>query len=112
MTTLTIASRYKGPPESGNGGYVCGLIATSLQVDIRVRLVAPPPLETPLELAPDGEGQWVLSSAAGPVARAVAGRCDVLEVGGPHAHVGAIAAPLGRGPCGPGGHTDSTVRRR
>src|SRR5690606_15414564 len=39
-TTATIASRFKGPPESGNGGYVCGLVATSLQAAIKVRLVA------------------------------------------------------------------------
>ena len=91
MTTLTIASRFKGPPESGNGGYVCGLIATFLQADIKARLVAPPPLETPLELAPDGEGQWVLSSAAGPVARALAGRLE-LDVPSPPQYVQAVWA--------------------
>ena len=91
MTTLTIASRFKGPPESGNGGYVCGLIATFLQADITARLVAPPPLETPLELAPDGEGQWVLSSAAGPVARALAGRLE-LDVPSPPQYVQAVWA--------------------
>ena len=91
MTTLTIGSRYKGPPESGNGGYVGGLIATSLQADIKVRLVAPPPLEMPLELAPDGEGQWVLSSAAGPVARALAGRIQ-LDVPSPPQYVQAVWA--------------------
>ena len=26
-TSLTIASRFKGPPDSGNGGYVCGAFA-------------------------------------------------------------------------------------
>jgi hypothetical protein len=91
VTTLTIASRFKGPPESGNGGYVCGLIATTLQADVRVRLVAPPPLETPLELAPQGEGEWMLSCATGPVARAVAGRLD-LEVPRPPQYVQAVWA--------------------
>ncbi len=91
MTTLTIGSRFKGPPTSGNGGYVCGLIATSLQADIKVRLIAPPPLETPLGLAPDGEGQWVLSSAAGPVARALAGRLE-LDVPSPPQYVQAVWA--------------------
>lgn len=91
MTTLTIASRFKGPPESGNGGYVCGLIATSLQADIKVRLVSPPPLEAPLELAPDGAGQWLLSSAAGPVARALAGRLE-LDVPSPPQYVQAVWA--------------------
>ena len=91
MTTLTIASRFKGPPESGNGGYVCGLIAASLQADVKVRLVAPPPLETLLQLAPDGEGQWVLSCAAGPVARALAGRVE-LDVPSPPQYVQAVWA--------------------
>ena len=32
MTTLTIAARYKGPPDSGNGGYACGLVAVATRV--------------------------------------------------------------------------------
>lgn len=91
MTTLTIASRYKGPPTSGNGGYVCGLIAATLQAELQVRLLAPPPLETPLDLAPQGEGEWLLSSADGPVARAVAGRLE-LEVPSPPRYVQAVWA--------------------
>ena len=31
----------------------------------RVRLLAPPPLDTPLELAPAGEGDWLLGAARG-----------------------------------------------
>lgn len=91
MTTLIIDSRFKGPPESGNGGYVCGLTATTLRVDVKVRLVAPPPLDTPLELAPQGEGEWELSSAAGPVARAYAGRIE-LDVPSPPQYVQAVWA--------------------
>ncbi len=91
MTTLTIASRYKGPPASGNGGYVCGLIAVTVQADLRVRLLSPPPLDTPLELEPEGDGAWVLASAAGPVARAVAGRLE-LDVPGPPQYVQAVWA--------------------
>jgi hypothetical protein len=91
LTTLTIASRYKGPPASGNGGYVCGLIAVTVQADLRVRLLSPPPLDTPLELEPEGDGAWVLASAAGPVARAVAGRLE-LDVPGPPQYVQAVWA--------------------
>jgi hypothetical protein len=91
LTTLTIASRYKGPPASGNGGYVCGLIAVTVQADLRVRLLSPPPLDTPLELEPEGNDAWVLSSAAGPVARAVAGRLE-LDVPGPPQYVQAVWA--------------------
>ena len=91
MTTLTIANRYKGPPESGNGGYVCGLIAVKVQVDLRVRLLSPPPLDTPLELTPEGDGTWVLLSAAGPVARGVTGRLE-LDVPRPPQYVQAVWA--------------------
>jgi hypothetical protein len=77
LTTLTIASRYKGPPNSGNGGYVCGLVATSARADLKVRLLAPPPLETPLSLESPGDGEWLLESPAGPVARAVSAKLDL-----------------------------------
>lgn len=53
---LTIDPRFHGPPRSGNGGYVCGLMARSLNGPCAVRLKAPPPLATELTLAvgPDG----------------------------------------------------------
>jgi hypothetical protein len=54
--TLRIASRFNGPPESGNGGYVCGEIARSIPGAVRVRLRIPPPLEKALEVTPTGEG--------------------------------------------------------
>ena len=27
METMTIPRRFRGPPNSGNGGYVCGMLA-------------------------------------------------------------------------------------
>jgi hypothetical protein len=50
--TLTIARRYNGPPDSGNGGYVCGALAVAARDAVRVRLLAPPPLDRPLSLVP------------------------------------------------------------
>jgi hypothetical protein len=79
LTSLTVDTRFRGPPASGNGGYVCGLIAATLRTDLRVRLVAPIPLEVPLEVAAEGEGAWLVSAPQGPVARAVAERLE-LEV--------------------------------
>jgi hypothetical protein len=50
--TLTIAARFNGPPGSGNGGYVCGLLAEHLATPARlvmtVTLRRPPPLEQQL----------------------------------------------------------------
>ena len=52
---LTIAHRYCGPPESGNGGWVSGAVAGHVATSaerpaVTVRLAAPPPLERPLDL--------------------------------------------------------------
>ena len=91
MTTLSIADRFQGPPNSGNGGYVCGLVAATVQADLKVRLLMPPPLDTPLGLVREGDGDWVLASAAGPVARGAAGLLE-LDVPSPPRYVQAVWA--------------------
>lgn len=48
--TVQIAQRFCGPPNSGNGGYVCGRVAAALRGAVTVRLLAPPPLGVGLEL--------------------------------------------------------------
>lgn len=48
--TLVISSRFCGPPKSGNGGYVCGRVAATIEGAASVRLMAPPPLETELRI--------------------------------------------------------------
>jgi hypothetical protein len=53
MKSITIARRFNGPPDSGNGGYVCGALAVAAGVAMRVRLEAPPPLEVPLGIEQD-----------------------------------------------------------
>jgi len=50
--TITISSRFCGPPDSGNGGYVSGRLASFIDGPAIVRLVAPPPLEEELEVRP------------------------------------------------------------
>ena len=91
MMELTIGRRFNGPPESGNGGYVCGSIAEALQADLRVRLTRPPPLETPLQLVAVGDDSWQLEAADGLVARAAAQRLT-LEVPEPPRYVDAVWA--------------------
>lgn len=49
--SVTIARRFNGPPDSGNGGYTCGVLARSIDGPAAVRLYAPPPLDTPLTVA-------------------------------------------------------------
>jgi hypothetical protein len=53
--TITIAPRFNGPPNSGNGGYVSGLLAAELDGAAEITLRAPPPLAAPLTIARDAE---------------------------------------------------------
>lgn len=46
-----IPARFNGPPGSGNGGYSCGLLAARIDGAARIRLHAPPPLETVLRVS-------------------------------------------------------------
>ena len=55
LTALRIDSRFRGPPTSGNGGYVAGLLAEALGgSDCRVTLRSPPPLDRDLEVRTEG----------------------------------------------------------
>ena len=47
---MLIASRFCGPPDSANGGYCAGLLASSLEGSVEVTLRRPPPLGQPLSL--------------------------------------------------------------
>ena len=53
--TLLIARRFRGPEDSGNGGYTAGLVARRLGGNAEVTLRRPPPLERPLAVTRDGE---------------------------------------------------------
>lgn len=68
-----IDERFNGPADSGNGGYVAGLMAQPLPGAVRVMLRSAPPLNKPLSLsiASDGvdllDGETLLANAT-PVA--------------------------------------------
>ncbi len=49
MTSLLVAKRFCGPPDSANGGYFCGLVAALAPDLVTVRLMKPPPLDIALE---------------------------------------------------------------
>ena len=55
IAELTIAPRFCGPPDSGNGGYVAGLFANYAAAPVAVRLLRPLPLGVPLGLSRGGE---------------------------------------------------------
>lgn len=56
---IVIDRRFRGPPESGNGGYCAGLLAEHLGGAAEVTLRAPPPLDRVLRLEL-GQGQATL----------------------------------------------------
>jgi hypothetical protein len=48
---VVIERRFNGPPDSGQGGYVCGLVAERIDTPVAtVSLRRPPPLERPLDV--------------------------------------------------------------
>ena len=44
MKSVVIEERFRGPPRSANGGYICGLLAAHIDGDAEITLLAPPPL--------------------------------------------------------------------
>ena len=61
---LSIPRRFNGPPQSGNGGYVCGRLARYLHGPARVRLRQPPPLEKQLRVEYGGDEARLLDGDA------------------------------------------------
>ena len=89
-STVIIDPRYRGPPDSGNGGYVCGIVGAAAGMPVAVRLKRPPPLDVPLELA-ERDGTLQLLRDGEVVAEARADAVDI-DVPSPPSHAEAIAA--------------------
>jgi hypothetical protein len=60
MQSITIDKRFRGPPTSANGGYVCGLVASAMGGSGEVTLRAPPPLGHSLEIVRGTDGSLEL----------------------------------------------------
>jgi hypothetical protein len=60
---IQVARRFCGPPESANGGYICGLVAGRIHQPVTVRLLRAPPLATALELHGAEPGVWAVEYA-------------------------------------------------
>jgi hypothetical protein len=52
--TIAIARRFRGPPNSGNGGYSCGRLAAFIDGPAEVTLRKPPPLDTEMRVVTEG----------------------------------------------------------
>ena len=76
---IFIPRRFRGPAESGNGGYVCGLLAAFVEADaVEVTLRQPPPLDRSLVVMQEDDRTRLLDGEF-LVADAVAADLD-LEV--------------------------------
>jgi hypothetical protein len=82
--SLVIASRFCGPPGSGNGGYVCGRIAAYIDGPATVTLRQPPPLATPMAVERGGEGSVRIHHGRALIAEATSSPgSPALEIPGP-----------------------------
>jgi hypothetical protein len=70
MPSLTIATRFRGPPESANGGYFAGLVATLAARTVSVRLLKPPPLNIGLEVDALEDGRLRILRGEEPIGEA------------------------------------------
>lgn len=75
MAKIVIAQQFCGPPNSGNGGYVCGVLAKDIDGPATSVLRARVPLDVCLELA-TSEGAAVMTDADG----ALIGRGDAASL--------------------------------
>jgi hypothetical protein len=64
MSPLIIASRFHGPEGSANGGYFAGCVALRAASTVTVRLLRPPPLDTPLDTAELADGTLAVTLGA------------------------------------------------
>jgi hypothetical protein len=71
---MVIDGRYCGPPDSGNGGYVCGLVAGILGGPAEVTLRRPPPIGRPLRVRGGPERAVALLDRDEVVAEGIAAR--------------------------------------
>lgn len=74
---IIIDRRFRGPPNSGNGGYVAGYLASFLDGPAEVTLRLPPPLDTPLQVSRRSQEEMELRTSGQLVAHAVRTELDL-----------------------------------
>jgi hypothetical protein len=62
MREIVIARQFRGPPNSGNGGYVCGVLGREIDGASTVALRALIPLDVPLKLEAIENGMRLVGS--------------------------------------------------
>ena len=87
---VSISPRFCGPSRSGNGGYVCGLIAGPLGGAASVRLFVPPPLDAGLVLQSSEDSARLLAGET-LIGEARSTRLDIAPPAAP-SYADAVAA--------------------
>ena len=82
-TTISVAAQFRGPPNSVNGGYACGVMGRLIEGPFTAVLRAPPPLDTPMVLVRDGEVVRLESQAGDLIGHA--GLADTAAIPAPPA---------------------------
>ncbi len=80
MALVTIDKRFCGPPNTANGGYVCGVLAKTVGRSAEVTLRAPTPLDRPLELTNPADSVAELWDGARLLATARGAPLDVSQI--------------------------------
>jgi hypothetical protein len=80
MPSITIDKRFCGPPNSGNGGYVCGLLASHIGDCAEITLRAPLPLEQRLDIVERDGGALDLRQGETILATGRPARIEVSEI--------------------------------
>lgn len=91
MTSIVVASRFHGPEGSANGGYFAGCVAACAGRTVTVRLLKPPPLDTPLQITELGDGALAVMSGPERVGEAKPASLE-LQVPDPPAYFEAVEA--------------------
>jgi len=79
---IVINHRFCGPPDSGNGGYVCGLMSGFIDGVAEVTLLLPPFLDQPLQVAHASAFRFFLTDVVAILAEARSTHLD-LDVPAP-----------------------------
>jgi len=80
MPSITIDRRFRGPPNCGNGGYVCGLLAAHIDGGAEITLRVPTPLEQRLDIAAGTDGTVELRDAEVVIATGRPVRLDLSHI--------------------------------
>lgn len=92
-TSLVIEQRFCGPPNSANGGYAAGRLASFLDGGAAVTLHRPPPLDVPLTVrCTDDDHVALLDGSGVVVASAVGAELDIDPFAAPDTRQAAAAA--------------------